>query len=514
MKTQSIALILLMSLAGCGMKESASTKDTSIVAGNFVSNITEDCKSENCLGLRKEFDLVVYTGKKIYCYWDLKKAATQNDFDSIAKNLKATITDTTTVYEYYLVLQKWAGSLQDGHVNVMWGDDLTDLESYKVPLRLELLAPGTDHESLIISKTSIATKKLPVGAIVTKVNGQDAIERINELEKYMSGSTSRMRRRGAANMLFSMMKTRDEERSSVKMDYIFKGQTLTTELPRNITLPVKAAAATAESKIDYSTLMQAQILPNNIGYLKVDSFSGADMATLLTRTMKLLSHTKALIIDVRENGGGNQSGSSILGWLTTTPIIRYHANLRISDLLLADRGYVLLDAEYNEGDEFTPFAPVTVFPQESAYKGKVYALTSAFCFSACDTFVSALKENKLATIVGEGTGGGTGTPHVFELPFSGLNFRYSVAQGLTAVNKTFLEGVGTLPDITIYPTVEERISGEDLQLLKAINIAAESINESTIEMKDLQDSGIKSKAPQSDSYSIIDYDNEIKQSMN
>lgn len=513
MKTQSIALLLLMSLAGCGVKESAPVKDTSIIAGNFISNRTEDCKSNNCLGLRKEFDLVVYTGKKIYCYWDLKKASTQNDFDDIAKNLKATITDNTSLYEYYIVLQKWAGSLQDGHVNAMWGDDLKDLESYRVPLRLELLAPGTDHESLIISKTATATKKLPVGAIVTKVNGQDAIQRINEIEKFMSGSTSRMRRRNAANMLFSMMKTRNEERSSVKMEYTFKGQTLNTELPRNISLPVKTSAVT-ESKIDYTTLIQAQILPNNIGYLKVDSFSGADMASLLSRTMKLLSHTKALIIDVRENGGGNQSGSNILGWLTATPIIRYHANIRISDLLLADRGYVLIDAEYNEGDEFTPFAPVAVLPQESTYKGKVYALTSAYCFSACDTFVSALQENNLATIVGEGTGGGTGTPHVFELPFSGLNFRYSVAQGLTAVHKTFLEGVGTLPDIAIEPTIEERMTGEDQQLLKTINMAAENINEASIEIKDLQDSGIKSKTQQSDSYSIIDYDNEIKQSMN
>jgi C-terminal processing protease CtpA/Prc len=153
-------------------------------------------------------------------------------------------------------------------------------------------------------------------------------------------------------------------------------------------------------------------------------------------------------------------------------------------------------------------------PQESTYKGKVYALTSAYCFSACDTFVSALQENKLATIVGEGTGGGTGTPHVFELPISGLRFRYSVAQGLTAVKKTFIEGVGTLPDITIIPTIEERIAGEDQQLLKIINLVAESINEATINMQDLQDSGIKSKAPLGDSYSIIDYDREVKQSMN
>ena len=324
-----------------------------------------------------------------------------------------------------------------------------------------------------------------------------------------------MRRRSAANMLFSFMDSRDEERSPVKIEYTFKGETFTTVLPRLITLPITVTtpATAPDIKIDFSTIIQAQILPNNIGYLKIDGFSGDDMAALLTRTMNLLSHTKALIIDVRENGGGNQSGNQILSWLTKTPIVRYHSNLRVSDLLLDERGSILLNAEYNEGDEFTPFLPNMVQPEATTYQGKVFALTSSYCFSACDTFVSALKENKLATIVGEGTGGGTGTPHVFSLPYSGLNFRYSVAQGLTAVGKEFLEGKGTMPDIALLPTIDERIAGEDQQLLKLTDIVAESIKVPGLQMKDLQESGLKTKKLQSDSYSVIDLDLEARQSV-
>lgn len=102
---------------------------------------------------------------------------------------------------------------------------------------------------------------------------------------------------------------------------------------------------------------------------------------------------------------------------------------------------------------------------------------------------------------------------VFSLPFSGLNFRYSVAQGLTAVGKEFLEGKGTLPDIALLPTIEERIAGEDQQLLKLTDIVAESIKVPAIEMKDLLDSGLKTKKLQSDSYTIMDLDQEIKQSV-
>lgn len=513
MKIKNITLALLIALTGCGQNKFSADNKISILKGNFITDSSNNCQSSNCQNLRKEFDLVVYTGKKIYCYWDLKKASTQNDFEKIAKDLKNTITDDTTTYEYYLILQKWAGSLQDGHVNAMWGKDLEQLEEYRVPLRLELLSPGSDHETLIISKTNPLTKNLPIGAIVTKINGKNAMDRINEVEKYISGSTSRMRRRSASNMIFNIMDSRDEERSSVKIEYTFKGQTLTAELPRTITLPYNSTNNTSGNDIDYDKLIQAQILPNNIGYLRIDGFSGDKMADILTRTMNLLSHTKALILDVRANGGGNQSGNAILSWIASTPIVRYHTNLKISDLLIPERGYIYINSEYNEGDAFTPFSSNSITPQSKHYAGKVYALTSAFCFSACDTFVSALKENKLATILGEGTGGGTGSPHVFELPFSGLSFRYSVAQGLTAVGKEFIEGKGTLPDVVISPTIEERMTGEDQQLLKAINIAAENIKESPIDIKTLQASGIKGTKEEKDSYSLRDYDREVKQSI-
>jgi C-terminal processing protease CtpA/Prc len=510
MKLLSLTLIFLISFTGCG-QSSSNSGNYSVIKSNFITDRTNNCSSKNCQNLRKEFDLVVYTGKKIYCYWDLKKKASNNDYEKIAKELKNAITDSTSTYEYYLLLQKWSASLQDGHVNAIWGEKgLEELESYKVSIRLELLAPATNHELLIVAKNSPSTSKIPVGAVVKKINGKDAMEVLNKVEKYVSGSTARMRRRSAANVVFSMMDTRDEERSAVKIEYTFKGKTETADLARTITLPYGPVKGGEESVVDYNTLIQAQILPNNIGYLKIDGFFGLEMSDIFTRTMKLLSHTKALILDLRNNGGGNQSGNNILSWLTATPIVRYHANIRASDILLQDRGYVLIDAEYNEGDEFTPFKENTVQPNTTLYKGKVYALTSSYCFSACDTFVSALKENKLATIIGEATGGGTGTPHVFELPYSGLTFRYSVAQGLTAIGKEFIEGAGTLPDIEIFPTHEERLAGEDQQLLKTINVVAEELEVKPLVVKDLKESGIIFDAGKS-SYTIEDYDREIKQ---
>jgi hypothetical protein len=64
------------------------------------------------------------------------------------------------------------------------------------------------------------------------------------------------------------------------------------------------------------------------------------------------------------------------------------------------------------------------------------------------------------------------------------------------------------------PTLEERIAGEDQQLLKAANIAAQNIGETKIDIQALEESGIKKHTIEKDSYSMRDYDLEVKQSVN
>ena len=507
---------LLVSVIGCSKNLSinGSTVGTlEIKSGNFITDSSNNCSTNNCQKLRKEFDYVVSTGKKIYCYWDLKKATTKNDYEAIAQELKTSINDQTSLYEYYLILRKWASSLQDGHVNAMWGGDKEPLQELVVPVTLELLAPGTDHESLIVYKNSAATKSLPVGAVVTKVNGVNAIDRINSIEKYMSGSTSRMRRIAATRLIFSVMSSRKEEKSAVKIEYTLNGVSGSVDAPRIVTLPfnVKKSPLQIDAPLDLNNLVQVQILPNNIGYLRIDGFQGGDdMSSLLERSLKILDETSALIIDVRQNGGGDQSGNAIIAHLISQRVARYHSRTRISDLVMQEREEDFLDVNFNDSDIFTPFIDQNVNPVAPKYNGKVYVLTSPRCFSACDTFTSALKENKLATIVGEGTGGGTGSPHVFSLNFSGLSFRYSVVQGLTAVGNQYLEGVGTLPDVEIFPTVEERIKNEDQQLLKTINLAAKEASLEVVAKENVADLISNKSVNDSVGYSLDQENSELK----
>jgi C-terminal processing protease CtpA/Prc len=117
-------------------------------------------------------------------------------------------------------------------------------------------------------------------------------------------------------------------------------------------------------------------------------------------------------------------------------------------------------------------------PQDRYTDKPVVLLTGTGCFSACDTFTSALKTNRLATVVGEPTGGGSGQPLVFKLPDSGMSFRYGVVRGITADGKP-IEGVGTAPDQLIERTQQERIDNRDQQLLSALVVLQKQIGDRT-----------------------------------
>jgi hypothetical protein len=430
--------------------------------------------NQNCVNLKKEFRYVVYLGEKTYCYWDEKQDLYDVDFKTKAAELENLITDETTQQNYYDILTKWAALFRDGHVNAMIGDE-SSVEYYNIPIRFELLAPGTEREKLIISAVDTGVKKLKVGTVVNKIQNQDWKTLISKAQEFVSGSTLQMRRRSAANYI-PLVLLQEEGALPLKVDGSFGTAEVSEVIARNLTLWDGTIDALDKNEPEATglELIKAAILENNIGYLRIDGFMGSKMYELLDQAITRLQKTDGLIIDVRKNGGGDLSGDAIISRLIENPIIRFKQKTVFSDMLQALRPSILFDYEYLQG-RFSELKDRRVKPRGTRYTKPVVVLTSAFCFSACDTFVSALQQNNLATVVGEATGGGTGGPLTVKLPFSGNQFRYSVVQGFTAVTNTLLEGAGTNPDVLIEPSVVERAARQDLQLEKTGQYLSELI---------------------------------------
>jgi carboxyl-terminal processing protease len=435
--------------------------------GFISTSALADCSTFQCKGFKSDFQMILKNGNDIYCYWDLKKKETQTQYDRLAKITMDRITDQTTMTDFYWMMRNWAGLFHDGHVNFMLSKSGPKVEVAAADIRFELLAPATTQEKLIVSEAS-PSLGLEIGDEILKVGNFTANEAIEQTLPTTSGSTERMRRffgaRRIIEVLAPIVAINQQIEFQVRRNLSGSINTWTVQVPlRNLIVPQQHTKSS-------SPLVYSEVLPGNIGYLRIDGFSNTVFA--LEDAMDQLVNTQSLIIDVRKNGGGDQSGDVVLSRLISRSINRYSVSPRASQLLVWNYPSIGQKKKIR-GTDFTVWYPNTVTAERTKrYKGKsVYTLTSANCFSACDTFVSALKTHGLSQVIGDGSGGGTGSPLVFSLPYTKHQFRYSVFRGRTH-KKNWIEGVGTLPDFNITSTPEDRAQGIDTTLLKAIELAS------------------------------------------
>lgn len=480
-RLQLVFVLLTFSVLGCSRSTSVSKPIVSFeeframealatTAPATAPTPAPGCALKSCEERRQEFRYVVYLGKQIYCYWDLKQADTATDFTLLANTLEAAIVDPTTSNDYYLVLRAWASAFHDGHVNVIAKSDLTGLEVFTAPVRVEVLAPATDHEKVIISNVT-GSVGLAVGDEVVSVGGVAVADALTQAAKISaSGSTARMRRFSAGRRLVDVLGV---ENGSTPLEIHVKpyagGPEKAVTLAREIQINANPGKDTTDAGTTGAELITARILPGGIGYLRLDGFSGSQDDFLLGQAMDRLANTTGLILDLRKNSGGDLSGDRIIERLATSSVTRYKRSERLNDFILSHRPENFSLTADPTGF-FAMWHDLLVTPGAAAHYAKpVVVLISPYCFSACDTFSSALKTNSLATFIGESTGGGTGTPVVFDLPVSPFQFRYSVVRGQDSKG-ALIEGIGTSPDIVLEPTVADRVTGKDAQLAKAVEV--------------------------------------------
>ncbi len=175
---------------------------------------------------------------------------------------------------------------------------------------------------------------------------------------------------------------------------------------------------------------KAEYLPGNIGYLRFDLFMEEDGAKeAATAALSFLSNCDALIIDLRNNGGGSPD---MIRYITTYLVdTRTHLNDMVDRDGNIVEEYWTLDSV--PGKRLAPDLPV-------------FVLTSARTFSGAEEFSYNLKNLKRATIVGETTGGGA-HPVRGERVSDRFVVRVPFMRASNPISKTNWEGTGVEPDV-------------------------------------------------------------------
>ncbi len=178
--------------------------------------------------------------------------------------------------------------------------------------------------------------------------------------------------------------------------------------------------------------IEIKILPGNIGYLRLDSFSydtGAQDAAV--GAMSFLANADAIIIDLRRNGGGSPEMVQFLcSYFLDNP--RQHLN----------------SFSYKDPERLTQYWTYTYLPGKRLDKPGLYLLTSENTFSAAEEFAYNLKNLKRATVIGETTGGGA-HDNRFVILSDRFEMSLPFARAINPVTKTNWEGAGVEPDVKV-----------------------------------------------------------------
>ena len=229
------------------------------------------------------------------------------------------------------------------------------------------------------------------------------------------------------------------------------------DYPRNFDTELQEDYLGTDYKI--AAGLSYRILPDNIGYVVCSSFSTSSGDGNISEVLHYLRLCRGLIIDVRNNGGGNLTDAERLAR-------RFTNEKRLV-------GYIA----HKTGPGHNDFSePEPQYLEPSTYmrwQKNTVVLTNRQCYSATNTFVRDMKECPRVTILGDKTGGGSGMPFSSEIP-CGWSVRFSSSPMYDSQMQQIEFGIQ--PDTLVSLNPDDVARGVDTLIETARDILHKSAN--------------------------------------
>lgn len=177
---------------------------------------------------------------------------------------------------------------------------------------------------------------------------------------------------------------------------------------------------------------ELKILDGNIGYLNLSYFEDpAKGGATAAAAMSFLSNADAVIIDLRNNGGGSTDMVQLL-----------------ASYFFEGEPRPLTDIYWRPTNSLVQYKTLPYVQGKHLPEAAIYLLTSQRTFSAAEDFSYSLQNLKRVTIIGETTGGGA---HPVEQVELSEHFFIIVPEGrsISSITKTDWEGTGVKPDFEV-----------------------------------------------------------------
>lgn len=403
----------------------------------------------------------------------------RNQWDSLYKALIPQVENTKNDFEYYRLLQKFCATLHDGHTNIYMPQETNNL------LLTKMFGPqwlGTENidGKAIITHTLLANKKtIPIGSEVIEVNGlPTSVYMKDSVQPYISSSTDYVLQDEAAATL---LKGPTGQTYSVKIK-----RPDGTILPLNLTHARTSDTAFYPRLDNDFHLLELKWYKNDIAYLALNSFGDNKIDSLFLEKLPELYKAKALIIDLRNNGGGSTGiGTTILQYLMQDSVMQGSRSFTRQHIASFKAwGFYVKPADttgnewnkkswlYNHDSMYYAFdySPDTIHLTAKRLVVPTAILIGHNTASAAEDFLIAADNQKHFVKIGERSYGSTGQPYMFKLPGGGAA-RVCTKKDTYPDGREFV-GYGVKPDIEVKRTVQDFIDNNDPVLTKALEYLA------------------------------------------
>lgn len=430
----------------------------------------------------------------LYRYTSKKELDGQ--FDEIEKRL----TQPLTEIEFFRLLAPLIGNINDGHTRIYFSTAReSDLQDQPVlfPFKLQfiddkayLFRNYSENEGLVMGSELLSVNQRPIAEIIDLM--LPLVTRDAHVE------TARLRRMESTSLFGSLYTALFGPAASFSIEYREPGSgDIKTVAVKGI--PSKDLNGIFARRYPDAAGQRPPIQmewKDDIAVLTVRTFgSGAYQSakisypTFLRDAFQELEDkgTRYLVIDLRDNGGGDDAYGKILFAHLMDKPFQYYRHLRINRAEYSFFKYTNVPPEqaklpanqFKKNDEGTydlAFHPNLGLQQPipPVFQGKVHILINGNSFSGTGECTSLIHYHKKAIFIGEECGSGyygntSGFMPELTLPNTKLRVRIPLLLYTMAVSG-YPEDRGIIPDHPVAPSIEDLLRGRDAVMEYAIEL--------------------------------------------
>lgn len=374
------------------------------------------------------------------------------NWDSLCLASMPSLVATSSDEDFIKGMQVLCAELHDGHTYVFPMNSPGNQLDWVRPFPMKTKRIGdrvfvTNVYSTVLQKSGVTP-----GCEILEIDGENVLDYgSRHIQPYLASSTPQWTKyRPFAE--FELTKDKGSRESKI----LFRdknGKKFVIKSNRNVLWDLE----NEDSAIEFT------VLKGNVGLLTVRSFQDSDFnRSYFDELYNEILKTDALIVDIRDNGGGNSSHADYL--------VSHFCDKPIPQGMWSSPMYVAAHASWNYPREWYMQTPHPVYPvrEKEIYQKPVVLLVNATTFSSAENFCVSFRSAKRGRIIGTPTGGSTGNPIFIDLG-GGLGCCICTKHELDSEGNEFV-GFGIQPDIVVEEDVDAFLQNKDNVLEKALEI--------------------------------------------